>query len=524
LTTRSAVTAAPPDELGGLLYRPVIGGCERLSGETAQDNEGRMEQRRARSKSGRGARTRPASAPGRRTRKEKERELEAAIARGPNLPALYEKQRRFADDPARYTLCEAGTKSGKTLACATWLVRCAWNEPETIWWWLAPSYAQAMIAFELIVHGDRMNADANARRGGPLTRLLEPPYHCKVRRGGTCPELELVNGTLIQFRTAAEPDRLYGAGVSGAVIDEASRLGEQAFVAIRSTLTMTRGALKIIGNPRGTRNWFYKLCQRAKADGGDYSYHHLCSADNPYIPAEEIEDARRILPERMFRELYLGEAQEGEGQVFTHIERACVVRGVQPPEEGHQYVIGWDPARKLDYSAVSIFDRDRVPYHEVLLERLTNVSFDAQLDRVKMLSDRYFNAPVIFDGTSMGGDFIGEDARKKSIPAIPFIFSHSSKNELVNRMVAALEREAIAFQAEGHEADVARGELELFEARPLGSSGLLAYGAPEGAHDDTVMARCLALYAIERPGVITQAGFFEYLKETAKERGVDKPS
>jgi len=482
-----------------------------------------MEQRPTRSKSARGAGSRSSGVLGRRVSKDKTRELRAAIARGPNYPRLYDKQRDFVDDSARYTLCEAGTKSGKTLACATWLVARAWSEPETIWWWVAPSYGQAMIAFELMIHGDRMNADANTRRGGPLERLLEPPYHCKVRRGGACPELELFNGTLIQFRTAAEPDLLYGSGVSGVVVDEASRLSEQAFIAVRSTLTMTRGKVKIIGNPRGTRNWFYKLCQRAKADGGEYSYHHLCSADNPYIPAEEIEDARRILPERMFRELYLGEAQEGEGQVFTHIERACTVRGVQPPEQGHQYVIGWDPARKLDYSAVSIFDRDRLPYREVLLERLTNVSFDAQLDRVKTLSDRYFDAPVIFDGTSMGGDFVGEDARKKGIPAIPFIFSSSSKNEIVSRMVAALEREAVAFQCEGHEADVGRGELELFEGRPLGTSGLLAYGAPEGAHDDTVMARCLALCAIERPNLIAQAGIFEYLKAAAKEQALDKP-
>ena len=482
-----------------------------------------MEHRPTRSKSARATTKRSSNTRTRRTGKSNTRELRAAIARGPNYPSLYDKQREFVDDPARYTLCEAGTKSGKTLACATWLVARAWSEPETIWWWVAPSYGQAMIAFELITHGDRMNADANSRRGGPLKRLLEPPHHCKVRRSGTCPELELFNGTLIQFRTAAEPDLLYGSGVSGAVVDEASRLSEQAFVAVRSTLTMTRGPIKIIGNPRGTRNWFYKLCQRAKADGGEYSYHHLCSADNPYIPPEEIEDARRILPERMFRELYLGEAQEGEGQVFTHIERACSVRGVQPPEPGHQYVIGWDPARKLDYSAVSIFDRGEMPYREVTIERLTNVSFDAQLDRVKTLSGRYFNAPVIFDGTSMGGDFVGEDARKKGIPAIPFIFSSSSKNEIISRMVAALEREAVAFQRQGHAAEVARGELELFEGRSLGTSGLLAYSAPEGAHDDTVMARCLALHAIERPHLIAQAGIFEYLKDAAKERPRDKP-
>jgi len=68
---------------------------------------------------------------GSRVSKDKTRELRVAVARVPNYPRLYDKQRDFVDDSARYTLCEAGTKSGKTLACATWLVARAWSEPET---------------------------------------------------------------------------------------------------------------------------------------------------------------------------------------------------------------------------------------------------------------------------------------------------------------------------------------------------------------------------------------------------------
>jgi Phage terminase large subunit/Terminase RNaseH-like domain len=372
-----------------------------------------------------------------------------------------------------------------------------------------------MIALDVIIHGDRMNAEGNKRRSGPLLPLLNCPQQGKVRRSGIFPEIALTNDSLIQFRTGADPDRLYGSGVSGAVIDEASRLSEAIFFAVRSTLTMSRGRMKIIGNPRGTRNWFYKLCQRAKSDRGDYSYHHLFSADNPYIAPEEIEDAKRILPERIFRELYLGEAQEGEGQVFGNITRACRIDGIEEPVPEHRYVIGWDPARKEDYSALSIFDASVMPLREVLIERLPSNSFDIQLERVKALSDRYFRAPVVCDGTAMGGDLIVEFARKKEIPIIPFIFTRQSKSEIVNRMVAALEREAVVFQANGPEADVARGEMELFEAKTGRLGGPYRYAAPEGSHDDTVMARCLALQAIEHPAAIAQSGIFEFLRQSA---------
>ena len=53
---------------------------------------------------------------------------------------LHQKQREFVNDTARYTLCEAGTKSGKTLGCAFWLVERARQAPDTIWWWIAPSF------------------------------------------------------------------------------------------------------------------------------------------------------------------------------------------------------------------------------------------------------------------------------------------------------------------------------------------------------------------------------------------------
>src|SRR5438128_1705342 len=70
---------------------------------------------------------------------------------------LYDKQKAFVEDAVRYTLCEAGTKSGKTLGCAVWLLDNALREDDTLWWWVAPTRAQAMIAFELMVHGDRLN-------------------------------------------------------------------------------------------------------------------------------------------------------------------------------------------------------------------------------------------------------------------------------------------------------------------------------------------------------------------------------
>ena len=63
-------------------------------------------------------------------------------------PWLYPKQLEAVFDPARYSIIEASTKSGKTVGCIAWIMeqamagRAGWN-----YWWLATVYATAKIAY-----------------------------------------------------------------------------------------------------------------------------------------------------------------------------------------------------------------------------------------------------------------------------------------------------------------------------------------------------------------------------------------
>ena len=56
---------------------------------------------------------------------------------------------------------------------------------------------------------------------------------------------------MLWFKGADKPDALYGEDVYAAVIDEASRCKEEAWHAVRSTLTATRGPIRIIGSGLG---------------------------------------------------------------------------------------------------------------------------------------------------------------------------------------------------------------------------------------------------------------------------------
>ena len=133
------------------------------------------------------------------------------------------------------------------MACISWLLEQAMHgRPGQAYWWLSPVYPQAKIAYRRL------------KRGIPQSLYTSNESEMTVT---------LLNGAVISFRSAEKPDNLYGEDVYAAVLDEATRMREEAWHAIRSTLTATRGPIRIIGNVKGRRNWAYQLARRA--EGGE---------------------------------------------------------------------------------------------------------------------------------------------------------------------------------------------------------------------------------------------------------------
>ena len=135
-------------------------------------------------------------------------------------PVLYAKQEAAIFDPARISCIEASTKSGKTVGCMAWIFEKAWLAPAgRNFWWIAPYYGQANIAY---------------------TRMkVGMPPQVKYYNDNRM-LLRLHNGNTIWYKSAEKADALYGEDVYDAVIDEASRVRQESWWAIRSTLTATQ--------------------------------------------------------------------------------------------------------------------------------------------------------------------------------------------------------------------------------------------------------------------------------------------
>ncbi len=390
-------------------------------------------------------------------------------------PWIYPKQEQAIFGPVRYAVIEASTKSGKTLGCILWLIEKAMlGSRGQNFWWVAPVSAQARIAFNRIVAGL-----PEAVRLVNQTRM----------------EITLANGAVIMCKSADKPDSLYGEDVYAAVIDEASRCKEESWIAIRSTITATRGQVRVIGNVKGRKNWAYRMARLAQSGVRNMAYFKITAWDAVaagILDRAEIEDAERELPADVFRQLYLAEAADDEGNPFgLDAIRACVQDGPMPQLEPAWY--GWDLAKSYDWTVgvglaqavagvrpVVRFQRFQQPWHSTIL-------------RIRSESGA---VPGYVDATGVGDPIVEELIAGGGVNLEGFLYTSTSKQQLMEALAVSIQQRKISFPP-GPIVD----ELEEFEYT-FSRSGGVKYSAPEGLHDDCVNGLALANLAAERTAVL----------------------
>jgi hypothetical protein len=375
-------------------------------------------------------------------------------------PWLYPAQERAIFCTQRYGVIEASTKAGKTVGCMAWLVEQAVMNggQNRNFWWVAPVYPQAKIAFRRI------------KAGLPPGSFIANESELTIRL--------LLVGSVIWFKTGEKPDNLYGEDVYAAVIDEASRCREDSWIAVRSTLTATAAPVRIIGNVKGRANWHYRIARRAESGDLGYHYAKLTAYDavaGGVLAAEEIEDAKRALPEAVFRELYLAEPSDDQGNPFgiPHISK-CIA----PLSEARPVAIGVDLAKSHDWTVVIGLDRLG---HVCGYERW-QASWETTEGRILSLIG---NTPTLIDSTGVG-DPIVERLQLKRSNVTGYKFTSSSKQQLMEGLALAIQSQQVRFPD-----GMIKTELESFEYQYTRTGAV--YNAPEGLHDDCVVALALAM-------------------------------
>ncbi len=214
---------------------------------------------------------------------------------------LVDYQKKIIYSKARFTITEAATKVGKTVSHLFWLFEEAHKGKTGFeYWWVCPQYSQAEIAFKRLI---RTVAESRV-------------YIINYSKLSVITPL----GTIITFKSADNPNSLYGENVHAFVFDEYSRAKEEAWFALRTTISYTRAKGKFIGNVVA-KNWAWDLARKAeKRLDPDFEYFKVTAyeaVEAGILAASEVEQAKKDLPPRIFKMLYMAEFTEIEGALWT---------------------------------------------------------------------------------------------------------------------------------------------------------------------------------------------------------------
>ena len=377
---------------------------------------------------------------------------------------------------ARFRTVCTGRRFGKTLCMAAEILDRGGGDAGGDYGWVAPTYTVA-------------------DRGIDAFRAIAPEFVRIVGRMPARAEFEGAAGACrVWFLSADNPDGIRGFGFQGLVVDEAASIPVNVWnYVLRPTLAQTLGWGVFISTPAG-RNWFYDMFTRGVERQPGFRSFTFPSNMSPYFPAQEWEEARRTLPEDVFRQEYMAEFLEDSAGVFRGID-ACLELGVRSEElgVGGTVIVGCDIAKHTDWTVCVAIDAKTGRCLE--MERFNQLDWPVQRERIAAFVKRW-RARLVMDATGIG-DPVFDDLCRVLPQVEGFKITAQTKRELVQGLMVAVEQRRVSWPAAW---DVMTAEMKRYEYE-IGPTGQVSYSAPAGYHDDCVMALALAVWGSARFGV-----------------------
>ena len=218
-------------------------------------------------------------------------------------------QEDFLRSSADRVLLNCSRQSGKSTMSAVIALHRALYHPDSLVLCLAPALRQSQELFGKIAGFYR-----------DLGRPVAPQGERKL-------SLELENGSRIVTLPGSEKTIRGFSGANLLLVDEASRVDDELYFAIRPMLAVSGGSLIMLSSPYGRRGVFYE--EWISAHG--WERFEVPASRCPRISETFLREEEETLPPFIYRQEYECSFEETEDQVFTTdmIDRA-VTDEVQP--------------------------------------------------------------------------------------------------------------------------------------------------------------------------------------------------
>lgn len=342
------------------------------------------------------------------------------------------------DKLTRYRHLVAGRRGGKTLS-AIWEVLYYCTFPEMYWrdfhgiidkhdslwiWVLAKDY----------------------KIGNPswlgFTQALKESgmqYGVEYRQNKTNKFFEFSNDTLVEFKTADDPQSLRGAGLNLMWIDEAAMIpDDEAWNVVSPALADKLGGLITTTTPDG-KNWFYdEWFAPNKLSDESIGRVEYTTLDNKYFPRESWDKEKARMHPMLFKQEYLASFDSMAGKDLSgdwlHYYNKKDIEG----KEFYTYV-GVDPAislsDKADYFSMTLIGLEKVTNDVYLLEQFNaRVPFPEQVQMIQEWHLKYRPQLIGIENTAYQAALAQQTARLSTIPPIAPITAKGKKAERILSM------------------------------------------------------------------------------------------
>jgi hypothetical protein len=307
------------------------------------------------------------------------------------------------------------------------------------------------------------------------------------------PQIELAHNVWIQCKSADNPKGLLGEGLDLLILDEAANISRTVwFDQLMPTMADRKGIAVFISTPKG-KNWFYDLYMRAKELDGAF---HFTSEDNPYFPQDEWERFKRESPPDFFQQNHEATFLEKAASVFRNIRDIIDPNCLSEPTH-HRYIMGVDLAQVKDFTVAVLLDLSN--HHLVAYDRFQKITYPLQIQRLYHLAMKYNRANIVLElnnvGLAVADELKSMGAKVSGFKTVGTISKDlekkGSKQRAIEKLAVDIENRNLTIP----DWETLIEELEIF-GQEMTPAGNIRYAAPEGYHDDCVIALALANWGL----------------------------
>ncbi len=236
-------------------------------------------------------------------------EERTGFAAAAGLPDLDPWQQELLRSEAPRVLLNCSRQSGKSTMAGVVALHRALTVPRSLVLILAPAERQAKELFSKVAEAYRALGHA-------------VPAESYRKMGA-----ELANGSRIEALPGTEKTIRGFSGVDVLLVDEASRVADELYYAVRPMLAVSGGRLMMLSTPYGKRGVFHDEW----TGGGAWDRYEVPAQECPRISLEFLAEERAALPAWVYRQEYECSFEDTEDQVFSsELVRAAVTPEVEP--------------------------------------------------------------------------------------------------------------------------------------------------------------------------------------------------